>query len=120
MATTANFLSTTSDTFNILGGQSTISNTQYNSGFFLVGINANFNTSFYSKDNQDNIMAIVSRFYSLNSFTSGTQDDSLIYTHRGDPLTLSSFQVRIMNDKKTIAENLGENSVIFLQISSNN
>ena len=117
MTTAANFLSTTSDTFNILGGQSTISNTQYNSGFFLVGINANFNTSFYSKNNQDNIMAIVSRFYSLNSFTSGTQEDSLIYTHHGAPLTLTSFQVRIMNDKKTIAENLGENSVVFLQLT---
>jgi len=62
-------------------------------------------------------MGIVSRYYELNSFTSGTSADSLIYTHHGLPLTLSSFQVRIMNDKKTIAENLGENSVVFLQIS---
>jgi len=61
-------------------------------------------------------MAIVSRYYELNSFTSGGSDTSLIYTHVGDPITLSSFGVRIMKPDKTLADNLGENTSVFLQI----
>jgi len=112
------FLSTTTDTFNILGSQATTSGEQFSNGFFLIGVNANFRSNYYSKDGQQNIMGIVSRYYELNSFTSGTSDDSLVYVHVGDPVTISSFQIRIMGQNKKIAENLGQNSCIFAEIIS--
>lgn len=112
------FLSTTTDTFNILGTQDTISNTQFSYGYFLVEVNGNFNSNYYSKVKSPNVMGIVSRYYELNSFTSGTSDDSLIYTHRGLPVPLSSFGVRILKPNKDVADNLGENSTVFIQIIS--
>jgi hypothetical protein len=84
----------------------------------LIGVNANFKTNYYSKDGQQNILGILSRYYELNSFTSGTSADSLVYTHVGEDITLSSFQIRIMSPNKKIAENLGENSAIFVEIIS--
>jgi hypothetical protein len=112
------FLSTTTDTVNILGSQQTTSGEQFSTGFFLIGVNANFKTNYYSKDGQQNILGILSRYYELNSFTSGTSADSLVYTHVGEDITLSSFQIRIMSPNKKIAENLGENSAIFVEIIS--
>ena len=64
-------------------------------------------------------MAIVSRYYELNSFTSGTEGDSLVYTHEGEPITLSSFGVRIMTPQKVVADNLGANTAVFLEIVRN-
>jgi len=110
------FLSTSIDTFNILGSQNTISNTQFSYGYFLIEVSGNFKSNYYSNKSSPNIMAIVSRYYELNSFTSGGSDTSLIYTHQGDPITLSSFGVRIMKPDKTVADNLGENTTVFLQI----
>ena len=110
------FLSTSVDTFNILGSQNTISNTQFSYGYFLIEVSGNFKSNYYSNKSSPNIMAIVSRYYELNSFTSGGSDTSLIYTHVGDPITLSSFGVRIMKPDKTLADNLGENTSVFLQI----
>ena len=110
------FLSTATDTFNILGSQDTISNTQFSFGYFLVEIQGNFRSGYYSNQKSPNIMAIVSRYYELNSFTSGSSDDSLIYTHKGDPITLSNFGVRIMTPQKVVADNLGTNTTVFLEI----
>lgn len=110
------FLSTSVDTVNILGSQDTLSNTEFSYGYFLVEIQGNFKTNYYSNEKSPNIMAIVSRYYELNSFTSGTEGDSLVYTHVGDPITLSSFGVRIMTPQKVVADNLGANTAVFLEI----
>ena len=111
------FLSTSTDTFNITGSQATISGQQFAYGYFLVEVNGNFNTDFYSVDSTPNIMAIISRYYELNSFTSGTSDDSLVYTHVGDPVTLSSFAIRVLTPSRKLADNLGKNTSIFLELT---
>ena len=111
------FLSTSTDTFNIVGSQATISGQQFAYGYFLVEVNGNFNTDFYSVDSTPNIMAIISRYYELNSFTSGTSDDSLVYTHVGDPVTLSSFAIRVLTPSRKLADNLGKNTSIFLELT---
>ena len=62
-------------------------------------------------------MAIVSRYYELNSFTSGSSADSLVYTHESEePITLSSFGIRILKPSKEIADNLGKQTTVFLEI----
>ena len=81
-------------------------------------INANFKNNFYSNTKSPNICAIVSRYYEVNSYTSGSSDDSLVYTHLGDPVTLSNFNVKILNPAKEVAKNLGANTSVFLQIIS--
>jgi hypothetical protein len=116
-----NFLSTTTDTNNILGRQILLSSTQnlYNFGYFLIALQAGFKSDFYDKESKENIMAIVSRYYEANSFTSGTSDDSVVYVHKGSPTTLSSIGVKILLPDKTLAQNIGTGSSIFVELIKN-
>jgi hypothetical protein len=108
--------STSSDTIGILAANSSL-NQQFSFGYFLVEVNAKFENDFYTiNQNRGNIKAIVSRYYSLDSYTSGNEQGSVVYTHEGPPLTLSSFACRILNSDKELATNIGEDSTIFLEI----
>jgi len=68
---------------------------------------------------KNNIRAIVGRYYEINSYTSGTQGDSLLYTHIGQPMFLESFKCRILDSDQNLASNLGPDNTIFLQVVKN-
>lgn len=94
----------------VLGSTSTF-------GYFLIEVNAKFGGNFVMKNqNKNNIRAIVGRFYEVNSYTSGSEADSLIYTHKGNPVFLESFACRILDSDKNVAPNLGDDNTIFLQV----
>ncbi len=89
-------------------------------GYFLIEVNAKFLGKFVQKDQmKNNIRAIVGRYYELNSYTSGSQGDSLLYTHTGTPMFLESFKCRILDSDQNLAPNLGPDNTIFLQIVKN-
>jgi len=97
-------------TDSVLGSTSTF-------GYFLIEVNAKFGGRFVMRDQtKNNIRAIVGRFYELNSYTTGSEADSLIYTHKGAPVFLESFKCRILDSDKFVAPNLGEDNTIFLQV----
>jgi replicative DNA helicase len=92
-------------------------NQQFAFGYFLVEIQSKFLNDFYTIDqNRSNIKAIVSRYYSLDSYTTGNEQGSAVYTHEGPPMTLSSFNCRILDSDKNLATNIGDDSTIFLEI----
>lgn len=94
----------------VLGSTSTF-------GYFLIEVNAKFGGNFVMRnENKNNIRAIVGRFYEVNSYTSGSEADSLIYTHKGSPVFLESFACRILDSDKNVAPNLGDDNTIFLQV----
>jgi hypothetical protein len=62
------------------------------------------------------IMSIVSRYYNVANYTSGSSDSSIAYTHKGASLLLTSFNCRILNSDKTPALGLGQDNSIFLEI----
>ena len=108
--------STSADTTSILAGTSSL-NQQFAFGYFLVEVNAKFLNDFYTiNQNRSNIKAIVSRYYSLDSYTTGNEQGSVVYTHDGPPLTLSAFNCRILDSDKNLATNIGDDSTIFLEI----
>jgi hypothetical protein len=86
--------------------------------YFLIEINSKFKNDFISaSENNRNIQAIVSTYYSTNSSTIGNSEDAIVYTHRGSPIELSGFDVRILKDDKTISSDIiNNNNVIFLQV----
>jgi hypothetical protein len=86
--------------------------------YYMIDIQSKFQNALYdSFENHSNIIGIVGTYYSQGSFTSGSEDDTIQYTHKGAPLSLSSFRVRILTDKKILATDiLGPNNVIFLQL----
>lgn len=85
--------------------------------YFLVEVNAGFKTNFLStNNNSSNIQAIVNRYYSKGSYTTG-EDSSLAYQHRGVPLVLSKFYTRILDTKRNVPERLGTDNTIFIEIA---
>jgi len=108
--------STSSDTQPIIGKASSL-NAQDSFGYFLVEVKAGFGNDFYTPfNNQSSVRAIVSRYYSVNSYTSGTEADSIVYRHTGDPMMLSSFKIRILDSLKNVASNIGEDNTVFIGI----
>jgi hypothetical protein len=89
-----------------------------NSGFFLVSVDAPNNGEFRGADGylSTSISAVVSNYYNAGSFTTGTADDALPYVHRGPPIMLSKFRVRILAPDKSLATDLGASSTIMLQV----
>ncbi len=89
-------------------------------GYYVVEVSSNFKNNFYTPDNNyRNIQSIVSRYYELNSYTSGTANGSLIYTHKGDSQLLESFRCRILDSDKNLATNIGDDNTIHLAIVRN-
>jgi hypothetical protein len=108
--------STSTDVTPIIGKASSL-NAQDAFGYFLVEVKAGFGNDFYTPlNNQNSVRAIVSRYYSVNSYTSGTEADSIVYRHNGDPMMLSSFKIRILDSLKNVASNIGEDNTIFIGI----
>jgi hypothetical protein len=108
--------STSTDVTPIIGKASSL-NAQDAFGYFLVEVKAGFGNDFYTPlNNQSSVRAIVSRYYSVNSYTSGTEADSIVYRHNGDPMMLSSFKIRILDSLKNVATNIGEDNTIFIGI----
>ena len=108
--------STSTDTSPIIGKASSL-NAQDAFGYFLVEVKAGFGNDFFTPaNNQSSVRAIVSRYYSVNSYTSGTEADSIVYTHNGDPMMLSSFKIRILDSLKNVASNIGEDNTVFIGV----
>ena len=86
-------------------------------GYYLIEVESNFQNNFLTPDsNRRSTMAICSRYYERATYTSATESDSIVYTHRGAPALLSSFSCRILDSDKNIALNLGEDNTVFLQV----
>lgn len=87
-------------------------------GYYLIEVHSNFQNSFITpKQNFKSMMGVVSRYYERATFTSATEADSLIYTHRGAPVLLSDFRIRILDSEKNLAANLGLDNTVFLSIT---
>lgn len=88
--------------------------------YFLIEMNAGFKTNLVSTETTNrSITGIIDRYYSKGSYTMGN-DNSLVYTHRGQPLVLSKFYTRILQPNRTLPTTLGDDNTIFIEIIRNN
>lgn len=103
-------------TRNISAGNSVL-DSQAAFGYYVIEVASKFKNNFFTPDNNyRNIQSIVSRYYELNSYTSGTTQGSLIYTHTGESQLLESFRCRILDSDKNLAANIGNDNTIHLAI----
>jgi len=92
-------------------------NTSVNFGYFMIELNSNYSTKFISQNSSSNLIkGIVSRYYSANSYTSGASDSSITYIHKGEPIYLNNFGVRILDSTGKVANDIGDDNTIFLMI----
>lgn len=88
-------------------------------GYFLIDIASQWGAAKFvgaKGYRSDNIRAVVGRYYSQASYTTGTEADAIPYTHKGLPIVLNSFDIEILAPNKQIAPNLGTDSAVFLEV----
>ena len=86
-------------------------------GYFLIEVEAQFDNNYLTPTgNNRHIVAIVSKYYLKENYTSSTSADSIMYIHKGPPQLLSSFKCRILNSNKKVPENIGDDNTIILEI----
>jgi len=90
-------------------------------GYYQVEINSEFSNELVSDNyTKKNITAIVSKYYTNNNYTSGGAESSIPYIHSGNPITLKSFQIRILDANGEIASDLGDDSTVLLRVIKSN
>lgn len=95
----------------------TVSGNLLSSGYYLVQVDGIFKNYLYDYNGlRTNISAIASRYYSLGSYTATEGDFTMSYTHKGEPVILSSISVNILNPDKTLAK-VGNDNTIFIYIN---
>lgn len=91
---------------------------QTNSGHWLVEISG-WLSDYVNEEKIMTVKCLVGNYLYGNSFSQTLGPDSLIYTHHGVPLSLTSISIRILNPvTKQPPPNyiLGPNSSIYLQV----
>lgn len=80
------------------------------------GIKSDIRGSVNSAIQNTKISAIVSRYYQTLSYTSAMDGSGAIpYIHKGEPIIIDSFKVRILDPDGTITDNIQNSNVVFLQ-----
>ena len=96
---------------------STVEDPRTSSGYFFIEIIAGFNNLIVSDAiTTQNIHAIINRYYNRGAYTSSTETDSMVYTHHGAPLILSSIRTRILLPNRTVPKTLGNDNTIFMEV----
>jgi hypothetical protein len=115
MLTLAN-ISATSLTQNQIFSETGVNDITYDYGYYMIEIDMGINTNVRGKDfNNKKISSIIGRYYSNNSFTSAYNEGSIPYIHRGNSIRLNKFNVRILKDDGTLADDIGDNNTVFLE-----
>tara|TARA_Y100000114_G_scaffold105871_1_gene99135 strand:- start:856 stop:2850 length:1995 start_codon:yes stop_codon:yes gene_type:complete len=86
-------------------------------GYFLIEVEAQFDNNYLTPSgNRRHIVAIVSKYYLKENYTSSTSADSIMYVHKGPPQLLNSFKCRILDSNKEVPENIGDDNTVILEI----
>jgi hypothetical protein len=86
-------------------------------GYFLIEVSGGLSSELISSVNiNQNISAIINRYYSLGSFTSGDASSSLQYVHSGASVYLKNLKFRILNSDRTPSENLDADNTVFINV----
>lgn len=112
--------STTEETVSIFGKE-IINSAQYGStdeGYYQLEVGMGIPFTVEGKDRFNNkIAGLCSKYYQAGSYTS-TQGEASFgdYIHKGDPIDISSCNVRILNPDNTVANDIQDNNCVFIKI----
>ena len=95
-----------------------LNNPTLNEGYFLISIDGFDNNQMLINrdDEKQTIKAVVSRFYTSDSYTSFYNEGNIEpYTHVGNPLVLSGFNVKILNPEYQ-QSNIEADNTLYLEV----
>lgn len=94
-----------------------INNVQLQNPYFIIEVSGFDNKMQGVNNTFTNIMAVVSRYQSIDNYTSFYTEGntSVPYIHKGLPIQLNNFKIRILNPDKQVADNIGASNSIYLE-----
>ncbi len=100
----------------VLAGE--LNQTEEGRSYYQIEIDMNIPSEKLGANQYNNkIQAIVGRYFATANGTQAVQGEGAIeYTHKGQPIKLSNFRVRILNPDGSLAR-VGEDNTVFLQIT---
>lgn len=112
------FLSTVSadTTVGLAAAESTGDLDQDKSGYYLLDIDGIKQSAVGSDTTSSSLQAIVSRYYNSGSYTTGDSSMGVVYQHKGAPQYLQSLKIRVLQPNGGLADDVGNDSAVFLQI----
>ena len=111
-------ISTITSDMNVIFAQQSLQKISLAYGYFLIDVGMGLEQDFKGKDLYKNsIHGVIGRYYSTDSFTTAYNEGSIPYIHRGTPIKLSRFKVRILDDTGNVSTDVGNNNTIFLEIT---
>jgi len=86
-------------------------------GYYKIEVSSKIRTDTYGADSKTpSLSAIISKYYSQGSFTTSYNEGAISYTHKGEPLTLTNFGVRILLPDGTLAKDINDRNAVFMEI----
>jgi hypothetical protein len=81
------------------------------------GINSNEMHGLSTSNNL--ISSIVGRYFAVGSYTQGSSEGSIAYTHRGEPMTIRKIGIRILasDGSELTSDTLKGDSAVILEIA---
>ena len=97
--------------------QNSINNVQLQNPYFIIEVSGFDNKMKGVNNTFTNIMSVVSRYQSIDNYTSfyNEGNPSVPYIHKGSPIQINNFKVRILNPDKEVSDNLGSSNSIYLE-----
>ena len=84
--------------------------------YYLIDINASVQNNYVTeREVKKNIFSAINRYYIQGGYLSGT-NSGIQYTHSGDTMMISNFDIRVLKPDGTIADNLKSDNTIFLEV----
>ena len=110
--------------FNVVGTTAIIApnvllDSVLDTAYYLIEVDSKFKSNVFTSDkgNMRNVQTICNTYFNSGTYTSASSADSIVYTHQGvDDITLQSFGVRILGANKELAEGIGPDNTVFLEV----
>ena len=91
--------------------------------FFMIEVNGINTNEMHGLSTSNNLISsIVGRYYAVGSYTQGSSEGSIAYTHRGEPMTIRQIGIRILASDGTelTTATIKDDSAVILEIAGQN
>tara|TARA_R100000654_G_scaffold22447_1_gene44725 strand:- start:2184 stop:4115 length:1932 start_codon:yes stop_codon:yes gene_type:complete len=106
---------------NIIVADSTLQQQAFKYGYYMIQVDIDGVQQKLLSGNYNNnkIQAIISRYYSNESYTSAYTEGSIPFTYKGLPRQISKFKVRILQPNGSLADDIGSDNTVILELIKN-
>jgi len=117
------YLATNTDqVFNIFSNQQ-VDDGQHDvadEGYYKIVVDSKIDNELVGADQTiRNVSAIISKYNSYGNFTAAYNEGSVSYIHKGQPLTITDFRVKILLPNGDLATDINDRNTIFLELTKN-